>query len=379
MNLEHTALMEVSTIESLKYFQRLSEKTQVLVPQTGREEVAKNRLTHSYEVVTSAYLMASNMAQQLDCSISDIDYNNVLKQICLLHDLGHPPFGHDGAKYIDKVFKSRGLEEGFSDNNNNLVILDNHGVDLRDEVKAGIIKYPNKLYPEQKEKYVPILEKCKRNDRSHFSKLGIMLKDQEQTVACQIMDEADRNSYTCSDLTDFFCLGHNIEISELENQIDLSDPQQLLLAKKMIEAVNSGSKTYIKEFFRGLKNQFNANWTLTEKGLTVIDENLFKFRESLSKVEFEHFIKPIRKEEFHQNNMHTLKVFINNILDENFGESSLYTDIINNTKNKQTKLKAMRDMIGEVSDWYVINYGLKIQDQMSQEQKTKTQKKLKCI
>lgn len=379
MNLEHTALMEVSLIESLKYFQRLSEKTQVLVPQTGREEVAKNRLTHSYEVVTSAYLMASNMAQKLDCSISDIDYTNVLKQICLLHDLGHPPFGHDGAKYIDQVFKSRGLEEGFSDNNNNLVILDNHGVELRDEVRVGIIKYPEKLYPDQKEHYLPILDKCKRNDRSHFSKLGIMLKDQEQTVACQIMDEADRNSYTCSDLTDFFCLGHNIKLADLDGQIDLSDYQQLLLAKKMVSAVNSGSKTRIKEFFRGLKNQFNANWTLTENGLTVIDKNLFKFREALSKVEFEHFIKPIRKEEFHKNNMHTLKVFTNNILDENFGESSLYTDIIKNTNDKETKLRAMRDMIGEVSDWYVINYGLNIENTMNQEEKPKTKKNIKCI
>ena len=277
LELEEIANDEINKIEGSKAFQRLAEKTQVLVPETGRDEIVKTRFSHSYEVASSAKKMAITIAKQLGLnSVLDVDYQNALTQSCLLHDVGHPPFGHDGATFIDKIFKSHGLEEGFSDNNNNLVLIENQNLGLRDYVVASTIKYPDKLYKQQKEDYTDKLLKALEEDRQHFAKLGINLKNQTQTITCQIMDEADRNSYTCSDLTDFYCLGNSVELEDLEPFIDFSSSKQLLLAKQMVNAVQSGSKTQIKNFFLDVKNQFNQNWKLTDNGLDYIDKDLYE-------------------------------------------------------------------------------------------------------
>lgn len=364
LELEEIANNEISNIESSKAFQRLSEKTQVLVPETGRDEIVKTRFSHSYEVASSAKKMAITIAKQLGAnSILDIDYQNSLTQACLLHDVGHPPFGHDGAKFIDKTFKSHGLEEGFSDNNNNLVLIENQNLGLRDYVVASTIKYPDKLYKKQKENYTEKLFKALDEDRNHFSQFGINLKNQKQTITCQIMDEADRNSYTCSDLTDFYCLGNSVKLEDLEPFVDFSSSKQLLLAKQMVSDVQSGSKTKIMNFFLDLKNQFNQNWKLTENGLNFIDKDLYEFRESLSKIEFEFFIKPIRKDEFHLNNMKNLELIMNKTLQGEFCDSTFYRNKLENISNKKEILEAQRDMVAELSDWYVINNAQKIIDQ----------------
>lgn len=363
IELEEIANKEVSEIDNSKAFQRLVEKTQVLVPETGRNEVVKTRFSHSYEVASSSRRMAIKIAKQLNAnSIYDVDYQNCLVQVCMLHDVGHPPFGHAGADFIDKVFKSRGLEEGFSDNNNNLVLIENQLPNLRDYVVSSTIKYPDKLYQAQKEKYADNLNKALQEDVEYFAKLGINLRNQKQTITCQIMDEADRNSYTCSDLTDFYCLGNSVELEDLEPFIDLSSPKQLLLAKKMVQAVQSGSKTQIKDFFLEVKEMFNDNWKLTDKGLDYINADIYQFRESLSKIEFEFFIKPIRKEEFHYNNLKSLELIINKTLEDDFCESTFYKDKIENASSKKELLEAQRDMVAELSDWYVINNAQNILD-----------------
>ena len=379
LELEEIANDEINRIETSKAFQRLAEKTQVLVPETGRDEIVKTRFSHSYEVASSAKKMAITIAKQLGLnSVQEIDYQNALTQVCLLHDVGHPPFGHDGQKFIDQVFKAHGLEEGFSDNNNNLVLIENQNLELRDYVVASTIKYPNKLYNAQKEKYTDVLSNAIEQDREHFSRLGINLKNQTQTITCQIMDEADRNSYTCSDLTDFYCLGNSVNLEDLEDFIDFSSSKQLLLAKQMVSAVQSGSKTKIKQFFLDLKTQFNQNWKLTDEGLNYIDKDLYEFRESLSKIEFEFFIKPIRREEFHLNNMKNLELIINKTLQDEFCDSSFYKEKIENASNKKELLEAQRDMVAELSDWYVINNAQNIIDSSielsSKQEKTKKRK-----
>lgn len=377
LELEEIANNEINNIEGSKAFQRLAEKTQVLVPETGRDEIVKTRFSHSYEVASSAKKMAITIAKQLGVnSVLDIDYQNALTQACLLHDVGHPPFGHDGAKFIDQTFKSHGLEEGFSDNNNNLVLIENQNLGLRDYVVASTIKYPDKLYKKQKENYTEKLFRALDEDKNHFSQFGINLRNQTQTITCQIMDEADRNSYTCSDLTDFYCLGNSVTLEDLESVTTFSTSKQLLLAKQMVNAVQSGSKTKIKDFFLDLKNQFNQNWKLTENGLNYIDKDLYEFRESLSKIEFEFFIKPIRKDAFHLNNMKNLELIMNKTLQGEFCDSTFYRNKLENTSNRKELLEAQRDMIAELSDWYVINNAQNIID-LNIELKNKTDKKNK--
>lgn len=351
--LDRDSLAERRSIEDSKAFARGNEKTQVVMPQNGLDEVVKNRATHSYEVTTSSMVMASFLADSHNVTVNEIDYMRSIYNASLLHDLGHPPFGHFGAEYISDYFKKLGLKEGFDDNNNNLVVVEKNKILVRDYTLASIIKYPARLYPSQQEKYGELLRIAIEQDKEHFSQFDINLKGQKKTIACQIMDEADRNSYTCSDLSDFLCMGSQLEAKNILQFAERFNVTHMV--DDLIEVANCGSKNEIKKFFSDLKESFNFNHRLDDNGLSFINNDRLRLRELLSKLSFEFYIKPLRSMDFHTENKEKLKLFIDEVVNNNFHPSSFYREKLKSASTKEDRLIALRDMIGEVSDWYVIN------------------------
>src|SRR6202142_1134355 len=115
-------------------FRRLEAKTQVFTRRFS--DHFRNRLTHTIEVAQIARTIAAQLGLNVD----------LVEALALVHDVGHPPFGHAGEKALDTAMREHGLF--FDHNLHALRIVEDfelryaafRGLNLTFEVREGIIK-----------------------------------------------------------------------------------------------------------------------------------------------------------------------------------------------------------------------------------------------
>ena len=92
-------------------FRRLQGKTQVLGARGG--DFYRTRLTHSLEVAELGRAMLDALHARPAAStapwIKQLPSRTLLANICLAHDLGHPPFGHAGERTLDAAMRGLNL------------------------------------------------------------------------------------------------------------------------------------------------------------------------------------------------------------------------------------------------------------------------------
>lgn len=195
-------------------FRRLGGITQVTTP--AELHVFHNRLTHTLEVAQIARRIAERANHQLPVSRQSID-PDVCEAAALAHDLGHPPFGHNGERALDELARDlghggAGLPDGYEGNAQSLRILvklavrlhDQPGLNLTAATLRASLKYPWKrgCAPSRSDKF-GVFE----SESTEFEAIWQGLPPDEPTIEAQIMDWSDDVAYSTHDLYDFSLAG----------------------------------------------------------------------------------------------------------------------------------------------------------------------------
>src|ERR1700689_2182903 len=159
-------------------FRRLEAKTQVF-PRRYSDHF-RNRLTHTLEVSQISRTIAGALGLNVDLA----------EELALVHDIGHPPFGHAGEKALDAAMRAHGLY--FDHNLHALRIVEDFeqryaafpGLNLTFEVREGIIKHSRDY------------------DSARHPELSEYLLDQRPPLEAQLIDLTDEIGYNTADLDD---------------------------------------------------------------------------------------------------------------------------------------------------------------------------------
>jgi dGTPase len=161
-------------------FRRLEAKTQVFT--TRYSDHFRNRLTHTIEVAQ----IARTVAQALGLN------TELAEALALVHDIGHPPFGHAGEARLNELMRNYG--DRFEHNLHALRIveqfeqryLDFPGLNLTFEVREGIVKHSRDY------------------SATEFPELAEYGPELRPPVEAQLMNAVDEIAYNCADLDDGF-------------------------------------------------------------------------------------------------------------------------------------------------------------------------------
>ena len=183
-------------IVQARAFRRLAGKTQVFTSRAS--DHFRSRLTHTIEVAQIARGAAAALGLNEDLA----------ETLALVHDIGHPPFGHAGERALDRCLQRHGRR--FDHNVHALRIVEHfeqryaahRGLNLTLGVREGIIKHSRDYTVEQ-----------------HPELAGYLL-DQRPPLEAQLIDLADEIGYLTADLDDGVESGL-LEIGHIRENVDI--------------------------------------------------------------------------------------------------------------------------------------------------------------
>jgi len=245
-------------------FRRLEGKTQLF---PGIEsDFFRNRITHSIEVAQIAKSIAiklNNTEQYFKTNNIDLD---LIETAGLAHDLGHPPFGHNGELALDHCMKRYGGFEGNAQTLRILTVLEKKepidaspygvaadgvdkraGLNLTYRTLAATLKYDKKIpvnrqnkkglekgYYESESNLVKTIKEKVTEKKGYRSKF--------KTIECQIMDIADDIAYSTYDLEDALKAG-------FVTPLDMISSNKALLTRISRKVTDNFKKLGIKKAF----------------------------------------------------------------------------------------------------------------------------------
>jgi len=231
-------------------FRRLENKTQVFTRRYS--DHFRTRLTHTIEVAQISRTIAANLNLNVD----------LVEALALVHDLGHPPFGHAGERTLDLLMRQQG--EFFDHNlqalrtveDSELRYADFRGLNLTFEVREGIIKHSH--------------------DYSEAVHPGLAeyLLDQRPPLEAQLIDLTDEIAYSTADLDDGY-EAKLLRLPQIRQQVRVFEKYYLEAEAKYPDAPD---KLKFNEALKRVLNRFvtdlieNTKQRVQQSGVGSLDE-----------------------------------------------------------------------------------------------------------
>ena len=231
-------------------FRRLENKTQVFTRRYS--DHFRTRLTHTIEVTQ----ISRTIAAQLNLNV------DLTEALALVHDIGHPPFGHAGERTLDLLMRQHG---GFFDHNlqalrtveeMELRYAEFHGLNLTFEVREGIIKHSHDY------------------SAAEHPELAEYLLDLRPPLEAQLIDLTDEIAYNTADLDDGF-EAKLLKLPQIRERVALFERFYRQAEAKYPDAPD---KLKFNEALKRMLNRFvtdlieNTRRRVEESGVKTLDE-----------------------------------------------------------------------------------------------------------
>jgi dGTPase len=231
-------------------FRRLEAKTQVFTRRYS--DHFRNRLTHTIEVAQISRTIAGALGLNVD----------LVETLALVHDIGHPPFGHAGEKALDAAMRGQNLS--FDHNLHALRIVEDfeqryaafRGLNLTFEVREGIIKHSRDYAA------------------SEHPELAEYLLDQRPPLEAQLIDLTDEIAYNTADLDDGY-EAHLLSLEEIREGVPMFERFYPAVQKQYPDVAE---KLQFNETLKQMINRFvddlitNTRARLRQAGVNTVDD-----------------------------------------------------------------------------------------------------------
>ncbi len=231
-------------------FRRLENKTQVFTRRYS--DHFRTRLTHTMEVAQ----ISRTIAAQLNLNV------DLVEALALVHDIGHPPFGHAGERTLDLLMRQQG--EFFDHNLQALRTVEEmelryaefRGLNLTFEVREGIIKHSHDY------------------SEAQHPELAEYLLDLRPPLEAQLIDLTDEIAYNTADMDDGF-EAKLLRLPQIREQLPVFERYYVEAEAKYPDApeklqFNEALKRILDRFVTDLIE--NTRQRVEQSGVKTLDE-----------------------------------------------------------------------------------------------------------
>jgi len=322
-------------------FRRLAGKTQVFTHRYS--DHFRSRLTHTMEVAQIARAIASALKLNEDMT----------EALALVHDIGHPPFGHAGERALDEAMQEFGLR--FDHNLHALRIVEYfelryasfRGLNLTLGVREGIVKHSRNYSP------------------AEHPELRAYFLDQQPPLEAQLIDLADEIAYLTADMDDGMEAGM-LNAEGLRRHVRIFDESLCAVerefpaaAKKLQsnEALKKMLNTLVGDLIRETARRVNAGGVTTMEDVRRSPQRLVVFSPQIEELRHQakqHLYATLYSSEELQRDLQEAAMVVRNLFSCWVNDPSLLPPANQSQIADQGVPRVVADYIAGMTDNYIL-------------------------